>query len=72
MPIIISKKPKEKAVEKEKEKEVKPPKQKRLPPADFKVIDITLIWKTEVIFFFLILYVLKVLEICHVHISFVS
>lgn len=36
---IISKKPKEKVVEKEKEKEkeVKSPKQKRLPPADFKV-----------------------------------
>lgn len=35
---VISKKPKEKAVDKEKEKEVKPAKQKRLPPADFKVI----------------------------------
>ena len=37
---VISKKPKEKPVqrvEKEKEKEVKPVKQKRLPPADFKV-----------------------------------
>lgn len=34
---IISKKVKEKAIEKEKEKEVKSPKQKRLPPADFKV-----------------------------------
>ena len=51
MPIIISKKPKEKAVEKEKEKEVKPLKQKRLPPADFKVINFTLTWNTEVILF---------------------
>lgn len=36
---VITKKPKEKTVEKEKEKDkdVKPAKQKRLPPADFKV-----------------------------------
>ena len=41
---VISKKPKEKPVqrvEKEKEKEVKPVKQKRLPPADFKVMNVT-------------------------------
>lgn len=35
---VVSKRAKEKPVEKEKEKEVKPQtKQKRLPPADFKV-----------------------------------
>ena len=34
-------------MEKEKEKEVKPLKQKRLPPADFKVINFTLIWNTS-------------------------